>query len=148
MSDTVTTRYARTLNRGRIAVVFLVMLLALRLFWVPLHLALEDHEGEHGHVPAPLDAAAGGGGGEVDVPAHEHDHDDDDEHPSHPAADHQTQLIATRVPQDPTVVLLEVADPLSFDFPAQVRCVEPQRPEEAPKPPPPRASRARSPPAC
>lgn len=133
-------------NRGLaslIAIALLAPLFALRVFWVPLHLIAEHHDHPHPGLSdtcpcGPLEAAHE----PVDV-GHEHEH----EHEPHPSADHRTELVASRTSQD-----LELACvPLGSIGGAEARSGPIRRvvddPERVPLPRPPRACRARSPPA-
>lgn len=130
-------------------VALLSILLAARLVWVPMHLAQEPHEYGLGHVRALVH-------GEHERGEHVHEHGDGqhgheskdgrDHHP-HPAADHQTDVIGREVSQDPGIALILVGHLSSISVPEPSYDLAPWQGQAIEKPPPPRSSRARAPPA-
>ena len=125
----------RKITRRRAMFALVAIVLAVRLIWVPLHLAHEAHEYGHGQLMAL-------------VHEQHHDHDHDRDHEPHPAADHETELIARKV-SDTLGFVLPPIDAAALVAALQRDWCPPLEPaDEAPKAPPPRSGRARAPPAA
>jgi len=125
------------LDRAVFALVAIV--LALRLIWVPLHLAHEAHVYGHGPSLAVVHEQSHD---------HDHDHDHDGDHPPHPAIEHGTEPIARKSSDALGFALLPIESALEL---AALPCdgSPPLQPaDEVPRPPPPRTGRARAPPAA
>lgn len=144
MSEQPTANPQRKHEQKRAIPLLLVLLaLGLRLVYVPIHLAHEEHLGA-GAVH-PLSHAADEGEHADDG----HDHGDD--HPPHPAVDHASELIAQRArSQQQTSLDLQALPPVeSWSLPAPC----PLSTTAAPEPRPPKqwprlAQWARGPPAA
>jgi hypothetical protein len=129
---------------GLIGILFLLAL-ALRVLYVPLHLALEEHVGRGGHAHGAQLAVHSAVGGH-----HDGDHDPSRGHEPHPALDHASDLIVAR-----TRALQGTID-LPFQLPEECRLAAPQARVSAaaelePRPPAARPlspRRSRAPPAA
>jgi hypothetical protein len=125
----------RARKRGTVAL--LAILLALRVFWVPVHLALNDH----GSGTSSVHALAHVGAVET-----ARERQADHEHPQHAAGDHLTQLVAPRISPDLSAAWLPVAAACALHV-SEHECGVVQNPSDGPaRPPPPRVGRARPPP--
>jgi hypothetical protein len=83
----------------------LAVLLALlvRIAYVPFHLAVDEHEGQHGHDSAAAhEALESYDAHPAEAPGHEHA--EDVGHPPHAADDHDTELIQVRSSPNPAPV--------------------------------------------
>jgi len=116
-----------------------IFVLALRLAWVPLHLAHEVHEGWQGGLAPSVHLL---------VEGHDHEEGDHEDHSPHAVADHLTHLISRQPFQGPGLELLEVADPIEPGISGLVQRLGAVPCAQAPRPPPPRPDRARAPPAA
>lgn len=100
------------MQKRAIPLLLVLLALGLRVLYVPIHLAHEEHLGTGaGH---PLSHASDEGEHADDG----HDHGDD--HPPHPAGDHASELIAQRAPsQQQTSIDLQALPPVeSWSLPA------------------------------
>ena len=114
------------------------LLIALRLFWMPVHLALETHAHDFHHDESFAHEHA-------EDAAHEHE-DEGDEHAPHPAGDHLTELMLARAPQLGVLVWLPGGEISIAPTPVARQPLALESDAIVPRPPPPRASRARAPP--
>lgn len=133
-----------TLRRCTFA--FLAILLAVRVLWVPAHLASEPHGDVTHHAPHAPHAhhAHPHEHGEHD---HAPEHDSHDDHPPHSAADHLTEFTSSRVDFDTAAVFVPVYIGISIaDAPLATPRVAARAAESVPKSAPPRPSLARAPP--
>lgn len=139
---------ARRRTRTAIVAAIVGLALALRMAFVPLHLAWNDHvlldaSVTHVHVHEPLQGDDGHRHGS------EHSPSDDprSDHEPHPVADHLEPLV---VPATPTFAHADLAPaPSSFTISSadEAECVSGRDPESRPRPPPPRdTAPARAPP--
>lgn len=133
---------SRTKKQPRALTLLLVLFaIGLRVIYVPIHLAQEEHLGAGGH---PISHAADGEGHADD------DHEHDEDHLPHPAIDHASDLIAQRTQYKQTTIDLP-ALPLeeSWSLPAPRASSKATQPEQRPPKLRPRiASRPRGPPAA
>lgn len=121
---------------------FVLLALVLRLVYVPVHLAHEEHLGA----------------GALHPPSHhsehgehaEGGHDHEDGHPPHHEADHTGELIADRAPSQQAIIVLAALPPAeAWSLLAPVEAPRVLEPEpRLPKRPPPRARWARGPPVA
>lgn len=143
LSEQPTTHLVRKQVQEKTLSLLLVSLaLALRLVYVPIHLAQDEHLGAGGH---PLSHASAEGEHADDG----HDHRDD--HPPHPASDHVSELIAQRAPSQQQISIdLQALPPVeSWLLPARCARSTTTAPEpRAPKQWPRLAQRPRGPPAA
>jgi hypothetical protein len=118
----------------------LTLLLAVRVFWVPMHLALHAHDFGHAGI------SSHSHGADEHAHEHEHEHDGDRDHSPHAAADHLTHLIVSRVSPELSGAWLPLAESPLLDTPEPAGECAPRLTLAPPRPPPPRACRARAPP--
>lgn len=128
-------------QKRALPLLLVVLALGLRLLYVPVHLAQEEHLGGGGH---PLSHASADG-------VHADDgHDHDDDHPPHPASDHESELTVQRTPSQQTSVELPAMPPgenWSLPVPRELPSTagpEPEPPRQRPRIP----QRSRGPPAA
>ncbi len=133
---------------GATFVAFLAIVLALRLCWVPLHLAQHAHDLDHAPATLAVSHASAGHGagelvtGELGSGASGSDHD----HGPHPAEEHRSEIVSPRVSQDPVVLDFVVGSALAGHVAERTGLVKHGPRDTAPKPTPPRLGRARAPP--
>lgn len=128
----------------------LLIALGLRVVFVPLHLASEEHTGGAGTPLLPRVEQHVHG---IDHGQHQgrHVHDDQDgEHDSHPAADHHSELISQRVAGAfgtlPSAALPVVCLHLAAPQQERLAVLAPAPPPQEPRPA--TASHSRAPPAA
>lgn len=122
----------------------LAILLAVRVLWVPAHLASETHGDVTHHAPHSHHEHSHEHGAHDHAPEHD-SHEDD--HAPHSAADHLTEFTSSRVEFDTAAVFVPIYVGISIaDAPLATPTVASRAAEPVPKVAPPRPSLARAPP--
>lgn len=127
-----TTPKRKQMQKRAFPLLLVLIALGLRVLYVPLHLAHEEHLGAG--ATHPLSHASDEGEHADDG----HDHEDD--HPPHPAADHANELVAQRASsQQQTSFDLQALPPVeSWALPApcllsKTAAPEPRPPKQRPR---------------